>query len=207
MCACVRREIRGQPPTRDRTEKEPTVASDVSTKRVTQYRTVRTFWHNEFAICTCQILRQRRLLLQHQHQHRCQTLGDLSHGSDSSNLNTFVVLFVVQVLQPSEEPRTTAGVLDRVLRCVASLAFSPADDMMNVERDPACVSASRRRRDQRLRSYWRHECVTVRMALATAAHHSSKRVSSASTQTEYVAAAPVTEYVAHRLHPVMHQHK
>ena len=35
------------------------------------------------------------------------------------------------------------------------------------------------------------------MALATAAHHSSLRVSSASTQTEYVAGpAPVTEYVA-----------
>ena len=34
------------------------------------------------------------------------------------------------------------------------------------------------------------------MALATAAHHSSQRVSSASTQTEYVAPLPVTEYVA-----------
>ena len=43
------------------------------------------------------------------------------------------------------------------LRCVASFTFSQADDMMNVERDPACVSASRRRRDRRLRSFWRHE--------------------------------------------------
>ena len=69
--------------------------------------------------------------------------------------------------------------------------------MMNVERDPACVSASRRRRDRRLRSFWRHECMAVRMALATAAHHSSLRVSSASIQTEYVAGpAPVTGYVA-----------
>ena len=59
------------------------------------------------------------------------------------------------------------------------LPFSPADDMMNVERGPACVSASRRRRDRRLRSFWCHECMTVRMALATAAHHSSQRVSSA----------------------------
>ena len=68
---------------------------------------------------------------------------------------------------------------------------------MNVERDPACVSASRRRRDRRLRSFWRHDCMAVRMALATAVHHSSSRVSSASTQTEYVAGpAPVTEYVA-----------
>ena len=68
---------------------------------------------------------------------------------------------------------------------------------MNVARDPACVSASRRRRDRRLRSLWHHECMAVRMALATAAHHSSQRVSCASTQTEYVAGpAPVTEYVA-----------
>ena len=68
---------------------------------------------------------------------------------------------------------------------------------MNVARDPACVSASRRRRDRRLRSFWRHECMAVRMALAAAVHHSSSRVSSASTQTEYVAGpAPVTEYVA-----------
>ena len=68
---------------------------------------------------------------------------------------------------------------------------------MNVARDPAGVSASRRRRDRRLRSFWRHECMAVRMALATAAHHSSLRVSSTSTQTEYVAGpAPVTEYVA-----------
>ena len=60
---------------------------------------------------------------------------------------------------------------------------------MNVARDPACVSG--------IRSFWRHECMAVRMALATAAHHSSSRVSSASTQTEYVAGpAPVTEYVA-----------
>ena len=92
---------------------------------------------------------------------------------------------------------TTTGVWVRVLRCVASFTFSLADDMMNVERDPACVSASRRRRDRRLRSFWRHECMAVRLALAAAAHHSSLRVSSASTQTEYVAGpAPVTEYVA-----------
>ena len=72
-------------------------------------------------------------------------------------------------------------------------AISLADDMMNVERDPACVSASRRRRDRRLRSFWCLECMAVKMALATAAHHSSHRVSSASTQTEYVAPATVTE--------------
>ena len=74
-------------------------------------------------------------------------------------------------------------VVARVLRCVVSFAFYLADDMMNVERDPACVSASRRRRDRRLRSFWRHQCMAVRMAPATAAHHSSQRVSIAFTLT------------------------
>ena len=40
------------------------------------------------------------------------------------------------------------------------------------------------------------ECMAVRMALATAAHHSSQRVASAATQTEYVAPAPVVEHRA-----------
>ena len=101
----------------------------------------------------------------------------------------------VQEMLELKENGCSEEVLARVLHCVASFAFSLADDMMNVERDPACVSASRRRRYRRLRSFWRHECMAVRMALATAAHHSSQRVSSAFTQTEYVAPAPVTECV------------
>ena len=40
------------------------------------------------------------------------------------------------------------------------------------------------------------EYMAVRMALATAAHHSSQRVTSAATQTEYVAPAPVVERCA-----------
>ena len=47
---------------------------------------------------------------------------------------------------------------------------------MNVERDPACVSASRRRRDRRLRSFWRHEQMAVQMVLATVTHHSFGKV-------------------------------
>ena len=61
------------------------------------------------------------------------------------------------------------------------LAFFLTDDMMDVERDPACVSASRRRRDRRPRSLWRHKCKAVIVALATATNHSSQRVTSAST--------------------------
>ena len=67
---------------------------------------------------------------------------------------------------------------------------------MDVERDPACVSLSRRRRDRRLRSFWRLECMALKMALATAAQQSSQRVTNASAQTNYVAPAPVTENVA-----------
>ena len=48
------------------------------------------------------------------------------------------------------------------------------------------------RRERWLRSMWRHEQLSVRMAVANATHHSSQRVTSASTQTEYVA-APVVE--------------
>ena len=94
---------------------------------------------------------------------------------------------------------TPPGVWVRVLRCVASFAFSLADDMMNVARDPAGVSASRRRRDRRLRSFWRHECMAVRMAVVTATHHSWKSHAVVGTQTEYPGVAgpvPVTEYEA-----------
>ena len=80
------------------------------TYRVTQYQAVRTLRNIECTTYIYQILRQRRLLLQPQHHHRCQTLEDpLSRGRDSSNRNSFVVLSVVQILQPSEEPRTTAS--------------------------------------------------------------------------------------------------
>ena len=45
---------------------------------------------------------------------------------------------------------------------------------MSGERDGA--SAARRRRERRLRSWWRHECQSVRMALTAATHHSAAKV-------------------------------
>ena len=123
-------------------------------------------------------------------------LGSIQNYITVRTLNDMIVLKLFNKMLELKENGCSEKVLARVLRCVASFAFYLADDMMNVERDPACVSASRRRRDRRLRSFWRHECMAVRMALATAAHHSSQRVSSAFTQTEYAAPAPVIEYIA-----------
>ena len=40
----------------------------------------------------------------------------------------------------------------------------------------AGTSAAKRRRQRRLRSWWRHECQSVRMALNAAAHHSAEKV-------------------------------
>ena len=48
--------------------------------------------------------------------------------------------------------------------------------MTSLEVDGDGASAARRRRERRLRSWWRHECQSVRMALTTAAHHSAEKV-------------------------------
>ena len=48
--------------------------------------------------------------------------------------------------------------------------------MTSMEVDGDGASAARRRRERRLRSWWRHECQSVRMALTTAVHHSSEKV-------------------------------
>ena len=45
-------------------------------------------------------------------------------------------------------------------------------DMVDVERDIA-ESVSRRRRDRCLRSFWRHEHVSMKMMVATAVHHTA----------------------------------
>ena len=97
--------------------------------------------------------------------------------------------------QARKELSTVAGVLARVLRCVASCAFSLAGDMMKVERDPVCVCL---RADA--------DVTDADAALAPRMHGSENgarnssasfvRVTSASTQTEYMAPPPVTEYVA-----------
>ena len=48
--------------------------------------------------------------------------------------------------------------------------------MTSMEVDGDGASAARRRRERRLRSWWRQECQSVRMALTTAAHHSAEKV-------------------------------
>ena len=59
--------------------------------------------------------------------------------------------------------------------CVAFSCLSLAVDMAShVERDGA--TSARRRRERRLRSWWRHECQGVRMALTAATHHSAAKV-------------------------------
>ena len=51
---------------------------------------------------------------------------------------------------------------------------------------PTVVSAAKRRMLRRLRSHWRHEQFSIRMALASAVHHSHMRVA---PQTDFVLAA------------------
>ena len=51
------------------------------------------------------------------------------------------------------------------------------------------VRSAARRRERWLRSIWRHEQLSVRMAVATATHHSWKSHAEVGTQTEYVAPA------------------
>ena len=61
------------------------------------------------------------------------------------------------------------------------------------------VRSAARRRERWLRSMWRHEQLSVRMAVATASHHSWKSHAVVGTQTEHAGVAgpvPVTEYVA-----------
>ena len=61
----------------------------------------------------------------------------------------------------------------------------------------AVDGAARRRRERRLRGHWKHECLSVRITVAAAVHHSSgKRVvatAEVAVQTEHT---PVTEHVA-----------
>ena len=45
------------------------------------------------------------------------------------------------------------------------------------------TSATKRRRERRLRSWWRHECQSVRMALTAGAHHSAEKVAAGGTNS------------------------
>ena len=58
------------------------------------------------------------------------------------------------------------------------------------------VRSAARRRERWLRSMWRHEQLSVRMAVATATHHSWKSHAVVGTQTEYVAPACTSATVA-----------
>ena len=53
---------------------------------------------------------------------------------------------------------------------------------------PTVVSAAKRRMLRRLRSHWCHEQFSIRMALASAVHHSHMRVANMGTQTDFVPA-------------------
>ena len=61
----------------------------------------------------------------------------------------------------------------------------------------AVAGAARRRRERRLRGHWKHECLSVRMVVAAAVHHSSgKRVVATAEVAVQREHAPVTEHVA-----------
>ena len=86
--------------------------------------------------------------------------------------------------------------------CFLTFLLRPqrATSMADVARDAHVVGCSAwRRRNRRLRAFWRHEQQAVRMAVAAATHHSYDRSSAhACTQTDlvYVTPAPVIECVA-----------
>ena len=70
---------------------------------------------------------------------------------------------------------TGTGKLNKV--CVASCPFcSGSRQLTYVEVDGVVASAARRRQERRLRSWWRHERQTFRLALLAAAHHSYDKV-------------------------------
>ena len=60
----------------------------------------------------------------------------------------------------------------------------------------AVDGAARRRRERRLRGHWKHECLSVRMAVAAATHHSSGKcdVTTAETAVQ-TAPSPVIEFM------------
>ena len=62
------------------------------------------------------------------------------------------------------------------------------------------LRSAARRRERWLRSVWRHELLSVRVAVATATHHSWKSHAVVGRQTEPAATsaapAPVVEYIA-----------
>ena len=62
-----------------------------------------------------------------------------------------------------------------MLRASVIFVDTPAGDLSLAARAPPLVSSGGsavRRRERRLRSFWRHEQLSIKMALASASHHS-----------------------------------
>ena len=73
-------------------------------------------------------------------------------------------------------------------RCSLVLTRCKAQATMDA-REPYVVVSARRRRERRLRAWWRHEQFAIRCVVACASHHSHMRVTSVATQTDFVLAA------------------
>ena len=68
---------------------------------------------------------------------------------------------------------------------------TPAADMMNVD---GATGAARRRRERSLRSAWRHEQLSVAVALAAATHHSAQQYGAPRSQKTTTRATEVEEH-------------
>ena len=73
----------------------------------------------------------------------------------------------------------------------AACCETPAADMMNVD---GATGAARRRRERSLRSSWRHEQLSVAVALAAATHHSAQQYGAPRSQKTATRATEVEEH-------------
>ena len=85
--------------------------------------------------------------------------------------------------------------------CCGRPSKTPTGDTMSGVARDAAADAAKRRPDRQYRSFWRHELMAIRMAKATACHHSAQKRSAAThaaTHTmAYAAPAPVVKYTQH----------
>ena len=100
----------------------------------------------------------------------------------------------MSTIQQEREEVYAASVLARVLPCrVTSFVVTQAGGLSMAARGSPV-----RRRERRMRSWWRHEQASVRMALITAGplFHDFDLESDDTDPNDLDALAPVTEYVA-----------
>ena len=100
--------------------------------------------------------------------------------------------------QCSDEPvRCAGGFGSQVLRASVIFVQTQAGDLSMAARVSPLSSgaAASRRRERRLRIFWRHEQCSIKMALASAKHHSWQYGASVGVQID-AAPTPVDEYVA-----------